>query len=309
MSHIIFGTGPVGLAIMQELVKRGETNIKMVNRSGKGNVPAGVQIIKGDATDPEFTKQVSQGASVIYHALNVLYHQWFEFFPKLNKGMIAAAESSGATLVVMDNLYMHDTRPGKPFTEDMPYDAKTRKGKLRAELAQELLEAHRQGRIKLVIVRASDFFGPGVEASAMGGSRVIVPAIQGKGVQIMGKADVLHTYSYVPDVAKAMVMLGGREEALGKVWHVPVAETLTTRQFIEQIYKETGGTAKIQPAPKIAVRILGLFNPVVREIVEMLPQFEQDYVMSGDKFKSTFGDIATPLDKAIHETVTYFKNQ
>jgi nucleoside-diphosphate-sugar epimerase len=305
-THVIFGTGPVGMAVMNELHQR-DVHIRMVNRSGKADVPADVEVVAADVTLPGKAVEAAEGASVIYHALNIPYPLWFEVFPKLNRTMIEAAEATGAKLIVMDNLYMYGSTNGQPMTEETPATSHTRKGKLRAELARELLQAHQDGRIRVAIGRASDFFGPGVEDSMIGGTRVVVPAIQGKAAQIIGNPDMPHTYSYVPDVGRALVALADNDTALGKVWHLPVADTLTTRAFINQIYAAAGNPPKIQTAPRIAIRALGLFNPMMREIVEMVYEFEEPFIMDSSRFKAAFGDLSTPLNEAIKQTVTAFR--
>lgn len=305
-THVIFGTGPVGMAVMNELSQR-NVHIRMVNRSGKADVPPDVEIIAADVTLSGKAVQAAEGASVIYHAMNIPYPLWFETFPKLNRAMIETAEATGAKLIVMDNLYMYGSTNGQPMTEDTPPTAHTRKGKLRAELARELLQAHQDGRIQVAIGRASDFFGPGVEDSMIGGTRVVVPAIQGKAAQVIGNPDMPHTYSYIPDVGRALVALADNDDALGKVWHLPVADTLTTRAFVNQIFATAGNPPKIQTAPKIAIRVLGIFNPMMREIVEMVYEFEEPFIMDSSRFKTTFGDLSTPLNKAIEQTVAAFR--
>jgi nucleoside-diphosphate-sugar epimerase len=305
--NVIFGTGPVGMAVMRELHKRSK-RVRMVNRSGKASLPAGVELVSADVTDATLAIEVAQGADVIYHALNVPYHRWYDVFPKLNAGAVAAAEANGAKLVVMDNLYMYGHH-ADPLTETTPQAPTTRKGQLRAELAAGLLEAHRAGRVQIVIGRAADFYGPGVEASVMGGERMIMPALQGKSVQMFGDLDKLHTYSYVPDVARGLATLADHDEAFGEVWHLPVDKTLTTRQFIERVYALAGQPPRIKTAPKLAIRAMGLFDPVMREVVEMVDEFAVDFVMSDTKFTQRFGVMATPLDEALHETVAHYRQQ
>src|SRR5215212_1455660 len=165
--HVIFGTGPVGLAVMDELVSKGK-RVRMVNRSGRANVPERVEVVGGDAADPTFTREVSEGASVVYFALNPPYNKWPELFPGLQAGVLEGAASAGAKLIAMENLYMYGPTYGRPLTEDLPYAANTRKGRVRAMMSKEVMEAHKSGRVRVAIGRASDFFGPRVLASASG---------------------------------------------------------------------------------------------------------------------------------------------
>jgi nucleoside-diphosphate-sugar epimerase len=225
--HVVFGTGPVGMAVMDELVSTG-TRVRMVNRSGRANVPEAVEVVGGDAADPTFTREVGAGASVVYNALNPPYDKWPELFPRLQSGVLEGAAIAGAKLIAVENLYMYGPNGGRPITEDLPHALNTRKGTVRATMAKELMEAHTSGKVRVAIGRASDFFGPRVLTSAAG-EQVFGRAVAGKSAQVAGDPDQPHTYTYVPDIGRGLVVLGEREEALGRAWHLPSPETVTTR--------------------------------------------------------------------------------
>jgi nucleoside-diphosphate-sugar epimerase len=303
--HVIFGTGAVGMSVMEALVQRGRRRVLMVNRSGRASVPEGVEVIGGDVTDETFAREASKGASVVYFALNPPYDKWPELFPPLQAGVLEAAASAGAKLIAMENLYMYGPTEGRPLTEDLPYAPNTRKGRVRARMSEELMEAHSSGRVRVAIGRASDYFGPRVLVSAEG-EQVFGRAVQGKSAQVAGDPNQPHTYTYVPDIGRGLVILAEREEALGQVWHLPSPETLTTRQFVEMIFEEVGKPARIQAAPKIVLRAMGLFNPGIRETIEMLYEFEEPFVVDHSKFEEAFGEQATPLKEAIGETVRWY---
>ncbi|MBE3558216.1 MAG: NAD-dependent epimerase/dehydratase family protein [Ktedonobacteraceae bacterium] len=305
--HIVFGTGPVGHAVMQELLERGH-RVRIVNRRAKIDVPEGVELVQGDATDPAFTREVCRGAAVVYNCANVPYTQWPELFPPLQAGIVEGAASAGAKLIAMENVYMYGPTQGRPLTEDLPYAATTRKGRVRAQMAQELLAAHQSGKVRVASGRASDFFGPYALTSAMG-DRVFLPALAGKAAQVVGNPDLPHTYTYVPDIARGLVILGEHDEALGQAWHLPSAQTLTTRAFINMIYQETGYSARIQAIPSFILKTLALFNPMLREVAEMLYEFEEPFIVNHSRFERTFGNHATPLPEAIHTTVEWFRTR
>jgi nucleoside-diphosphate-sugar epimerase len=305
--HVVFGTGPVGLAVMDELVRKGE-RVRMVNRSGRASVPHGVEVVGGDATDPTFTREASDGASVVYFALNPPYNKWPELFSPLQAGVLEGAASAGAKLVAMENLYMYGPTAGRTLTEDLPYAPNTRKGKVRATMSKELMEAHSSGKVRVAIGRASDYFGPRVLVSAAG-EQVFGRAVRGKSAQVAGDPDQPHTYTYVPDIGRGLAILGAREEGLGQAWHLPSPETLTTRQFVEMIFEEVGEPARIQAAPKILLRAMGLFNPGMRELIEMLYEFEEPFVVDDSKFEREFGEHATLLKGAIGETVRWYRSK
>jgi nucleoside-diphosphate-sugar epimerase len=306
--HVVFGTGPVGMSVMDALVQRGSHRVRMVNRSGRASVPERVEILGGDVTDEAFTREASRGASVVYFALNPPYDKWPELFPGLQAGVLEGAASARAKLIAMENLYMYGPTDGRPLTEDLPYAPNTRKGRVRARMSDELMEAHKSGRVRVAIGRASDFFGPRVLTSAAG-EQVFGRALEGKSSQVAGDLSQPHTYTYVPDIGKGLVILGEREEALGQVWHLPSPETLTTREFVEMIFEEVGKPARLQAAPKILLRAIGLFNPGIRETIEMLYEFEEPFVVDHSKFEQAFGEYATPLKEAIGETVRWYRSQ
>jgi nucleoside-diphosphate-sugar epimerase len=306
--HVVFGTGAVGMSVMDELIRRGSRRVRMVNRSGRTSVPEGVEVVGGDATDEAFAREASKGASVVYFALNPPYNKWPELFPPLQAGVLEGAASAGAKLIAMENLYMFGPTGGRPITEDLPHAPNTRKGRVRAMMSKELMEAHRSGKVRVAIGRASDFFGPRVLVSAAG-EQVFGRTVEGKSAQVAGDPDQPHTYSYAPDIGRGLVILGEHEEALGQAWHLPSPETLTTRQFVEMIFEEVGKPARVQAAPKILLRAMGLFNPGMREIIEMLYEFEEPFVVDASRFEREFGEQATPLREAIQHTVRWYREE
>lgn len=303
--HVIFGTGPIGLAVADELVAKGQ-RVRAVNRSGQAAVPNGVEVSKGDASDSISTTRLCEGAAVVYNCTNPPYTQWPELFPGLQAGVLQGAAAANAKLVAMENLYMYGQTRGKPMTEDMPYNAHTKKGKVRAKMSQDLMDAHEKGKVRVTMGRASDYYGPRALVSAMG-ERVFYPALAGKSAQILGDPDRLHTYSYMPDIGKALVILGENDEALGAAWHIPAAETLTTRQFIAKIYQQLGAETKISVMPKFLMNVLSLFIGDLREVKEMIYEFEEDFVVDHSKFEKAFGNPATPLDEAIRTTIDWYR--
>jgi nucleoside-diphosphate-sugar epimerase len=126
---------------------------------------------------------------------------------------------------------------------------------------------------------------------------------------VAGDPDQPHTYTYVPDVGRGLVVLGEREEALGQAWHLPSPDTVTTREFVGTIFEEVGRPPRVQAAPKLLLRAIGLFNPGIRETIEMLYEFEEPFVVDHSKFERAFGQRATPLEEAIGETVRWYRGK
>lgn len=303
--HVIFGAGAVGMALMEALVAH-EKKVRIVNHHSIQTMPDGVEHLRGDVTSLDFARKAAEGATHVYDALNAPYDQWPTLFPALQEGAVEAASTAGAKLIVLENLYMYGNTHGKPMTEELPNAATTVKGKLRAQMSEELLGVHRNGKVRVAIVRASDFIGPRALQGGLG-DRVIYPALEGKSASIVGKPDMPHTYTYVPDVAHAMILLGENNSALGQIWHVPNAETITSRQYIEQIFATVGNPAKISAAPKPILWLMGIFDPIIREVYEMAYQFEQPFIVDHSKFVRAFGNIATPVKTVIPQTVDWYR--
>ena len=305
--HVVLGTGPVGLTLTDILLAQGK-RVRVVSRSGKATVPVGAELIAADITDTDAAKEVCRGASVVYNCTNVAYAEQVATVPRQQAGIIAGAASAGAKLIVMDPLYMYGETHGTPMTEDTPHAAATRKGRMRAEVAAKYLQAHRSGIVQVALGRAADFYGPRVFNSSLGAS-VFPPALAGKPVQVLGNIDLPHSYSYMGDVARGLATLGERPEALGQAWLLPVAPAVSTREMVRLIGASLGHPVKVQAIPKVVVQAIGLFNPQMRELVEMFYQFTEPQIVDSCRFEKTFGWSATPLAEAIPATVAWFKAQ
>jgi nucleoside-diphosphate-sugar epimerase len=308
--HVIFGTGAIGLATLEALRRRGET-VRLVNRSGTAPVPDDVEIVQGDASDPGFTTAAAQGAQVVYQTLAPPYHQWVELFPALQASVLAAAEAAGARLVSMENVYMYGRPGGQPLTETRPYAAHTKKGKLRARMARELLAAHQAGRVQVAIGRASDYFGPGGGAQSNLGDRVFPPALAGKTATVLGDPDQPHTYTYIPDIGEGLAVLGEHPDAPGEVWHLANdPQTRTTRQLVDSIYRQAGQPrTKLRGTPVLLLRALGVINPTVRELVELQYEFQEPFIVDSSKIATKLGVHPTALEQALADTLARYRTR
>jgi nucleoside-diphosphate-sugar epimerase len=306
--HVVFGTGPLGLAVLRELRSRGKS-VRMVNRSSRVRFEkdAQTQVGGANAANPIQTCEACEGATVVYHCIGLPYPRWPEF-PAIAAGIVEGAASASAKLVYADNLYAYG-EVNEPMTEGMPLAATTKKGRIRADVAHSLIHANDAGKVRVAIARGSDFFGPfATEAAAMG-TRVFGRALAGKAAQVIGNPDRLHTYTFIDDFAKTLVTLGEQDEALGKAWHVPSAPAMSTRVFVAKIFAALGKPAKLSAAPRFLISLMGMFDENLRELREMLYQFEQDFVMDSRRFETTFGMQPTPVDTAINQTLEWFRNQ
>jgi nucleoside-diphosphate-sugar epimerase len=308
--HVIFGTGAIGLATMEALLRRGET-VRTINRSGAAPVPEEVEVIGGNAADPRFTVDVTQGAQIIYQTLNPPYPRWVEEFPGLQAGVLAAAQAHGARLVSMENVYMYGRPAGQPLTETRDYAAHTRKGKLRAQMATELLDAHQAGQVAVAIGRASDYFGPRGGAQSNLGDRLFPAALAGKTATVLGDPDQPHTYTYIPDIGEGLAVLGEHLGAAGQVWHLPNdPDTRTTRQLCELAFQHAGASrARIRQVPPLLLRLTALTNRTVRELLEMQYQFAEPFIVDSSKIANALGVNATPVEQALTDTLATYRRR
>ena len=303
--HIVFGTGQIGRLVTQQRVTAGQ-DVVAVNRSGRGDTP-GARIVAGDATDPTFTTQIATGADVVYFCLNATnYANWTTEFPPLQRGVLAGARAAGARLVVLDNLYAYGPTDGRDLVESLRERPTSAKAATRAAMTAELLAAHEAGHVEVTIGRASDYFGPGTTMSALG-ETVFGTALSGKTAQVMGNPDLPHSYSYTPDVAAALIILGTQPGATGSVWHLPVGETRSTRQIIDRVYGLAGNKPRSFAAGRTTLRMFGVIKPAMREYLHTLYQFTDRWVVDDSKFRAQVGAHATPLDDALATTLDWYR--
>ncbi len=209
--HVVVGAGPVGRAVIDELVGRG-LRVRAVARHGGPGLPGGVERVRADSTDPEAARRAMTGAAIVYHAASAPYHRWPELLPPLMGGVIAGAASTGARVVYADNLYAYGRVDGQ-LTEELASRATGPNGRVRAALADQLMDADAAGIVRATIGRASDYYGPrGRQSTA--GERLFVPALTGKAVQLLADPDLPHTLTYLGDFARGLATLGSNDGAL-----------------------------------------------------------------------------------------------
>lgn len=302
--HVIFGTGPLGKWTARELLKQGK-QVRLINRSGKtDNLPADAEIVAGDAYDTARNKELTRGATAVYQCAQPAYNEWTEKFPRFQAAILEAAIANGAKFIVADNLYMYGDTQGQPICEDMSYQPHTQKGRVRADMAEAVMEAHRSGKVRAAIARASNFFGPDDHIVT---DLAIRPAVLNKTINLLGKMDQPHSFSYAPDFGKLLATLGTRDEALGQVWFTPSPAAVTQAEFVSMLESELGHKVKFMAAGANMMRFLGMFNPMMRETVEMMYEWTQPFVIDTRKTEQAFGWSGTPLKQAIKATVAWIR--
>jgi nucleoside-diphosphate-sugar epimerase len=303
--HVVVGLGAVGRAVIDELVVRG-LPARAVARHSVAGLPAGVEVVEADLTDPAAVRVALAGAVVVYHAASAPYDRWPKLLPPLMHGVIEGAAASRARIVYADNLYAYGAVEG-PLTEDLPSRAEGPNGRVRANLADQLMQAHAAGTVWAVIGRASDYYGPrGRQSTA--GERLFVPALTGKPAQVLGNPDLPHTFTYLPDFARGLVTLGTHDAALGQIWHVPSAETLSTREFAGLVYEAAGHPSKITVMPSVLLAALALFSPMLRAVEEQQYQRQAPWIVDHSKFAHAFGANVTPHRDAVAATLAWYAN-
>lgn len=301
--HTVLGSGPAGTALAVELVRRGHA-VRLVDRTGEGPGIEGVERYAADVSTPEGARAAVAGAGVVYHCVNVGYHLQVEAMPRIQDAVLGAVEASGARLVVLDTLYPYGETKGAVMTEDTPWRATSRKGRMRARLDETYLAAHREGRARVVLGRSADFVGPGVLNSTLGGA-VFPAALTGAEVLGIGDIDLPHSYTDIRDVAAGLATLGEHPEGDGRVWHLPTAPAVSTRAVHAMIERHLGGPLKVlvveEPRP------YGPFDEqFMAEYAEMWYQHTEPQIVDSSAFEKAFGVTPTPLEETLAATLEWY---
>jgi len=304
--QVVLGAGGgTGRAIVDELARQGR-HVRAVARREIVGLPAGVEQVRADLYAPEEASRAIAGATVVYHAAQPAYDKWPGNFERLNASVGDAAAAAGARLVFADNLYMYG--PGSsPMLETTPQRAADRKGAQRIRLAADLLARHRRGELEVAIGRSSDYFGPhGTNSGA--GERAFGALVAGKSAAATGRIDVEHSFSYLPDLARGMVVLGDRDEAAGRAWHLPVMDPITVRAFLERAFAVAGMPVKIRVDGPLMLRAAGLFVPMAREVCVVMYQWTEPFISDWSAFEAAFGPFErTSLDDALAVTIAWWR--
>jgi nucleoside-diphosphate-sugar epimerase len=303
--HVIFGAGQVGTRLVTQLLASG-CRVRVARRRPAAS-GEGIEVIQGDAADPEFCIRAADGASVVYHCMNPPYDAkiWASLLPRLMDNLIGAASRANARLVVLDNLYMLGHPGGRPMSEDTPMRPVSRKGEIRARCAERLFDAHRRGDVREVTGRASDYYGPGGVQTHLG-ERFWRPALAGKSARLLIDPDAVHTYHYIPDVAAGLATLGtAPDDVTGQAWMLPCAPAGTLRELVHGFAEALGRPIRVASTPRLLVKALALFNPLIREVEEMLYQWDEPFIVDDRRFRERFDAVPTPADEAAVETVRW----
>ena len=309
--HVVVGAGPIGSGIAEVLTARGHL-VRIVTRSGSGPAGIAAELVAADASNASAMAGLTEGAAAIYNCANPPYHRWPELWPPIAASLLSAAERCGGVLVTIANLYGYG--PARlsqgiagydqvhPMTEATPQAATGRKGRVRAHMWRDALAAHESGRVRAVEVRASDYVGPG--AQSVLGERVVPKVLRGRGVSVLGRTDRLHTWTYTRDVARLSVAAAAEAAAWGRAWHTPSGPPRTQRDAVDDLARAAGlAPVPVRALPSAALRVAGLFSPLMRELTETSYQFSEDFVMDSVAAQQAFGLEPTPWDQVLADVL------
>ncbi|MEO2119665.1 MAG: NAD-dependent epimerase/dehydratase family protein [Microbacterium sp.] len=307
--HVIVGAGPVGSSLARILAGDGEPVI-VVTRSGSELGGDGIRSIAADASDPEALTRIASGAAAIYNCANPgSYTQWERLWPPLGSALLTAAESTGAVLVTMSNLYGYGPVT-EPMTAQMPLNPTDHKGALRARMWEEARAAHEAGRIRATEARASDYIGPTLPAASGLLARYAQATLVGKPASVFADPDVPHAWTAIDDVARTLVMLGRDERAWGRPWLVPSNPPVSVREALRELSTAVGAPEpRLRVVPRWLLQTGGLVVPLLREVDGMLYQFDAPFEVDATETEQTFGIRPTNWDQLLAETARAWRER
>jgi nucleoside-diphosphate-sugar epimerase len=309
MQTILGAGGGIGIPLAREL-RNYTDRIRLVGRHPE-KVNDGDELVSADLSDPSQIDQAVAGSEVVYAVIGFEYRLkvWRNTWPAFMQAVIQACMKHQAKLVFFDNVYMYSRTAIPHMTEDAPLQPPSKKGEVRKQLHDMIMEAVDKENLTALIARSADFYGPENKNSPLG-VMAIDNLVKGKKAQVFGNPDKVHTYTFTPDAARATALLGNTPDAFNQVWHVPTTkERLSQREWIRMIAEELGVEPKIQTIPAWMLHFLGIFVPIMSEFPEMLYQYDQDYVFDSSKFEKKFGTEVTSAGEGIRQVIDHVKSR
>ncbi len=305
MQTILGSGGIIGIELAKELPKYTD-RVRLVARNPK-KVNDKDELVKADVLDYAQLVKAIAGSDIVYVTVGFEYNTkvWQESWPKFMRNVIEICKKEDCKLVFFDNVYMYDENHIGKMTENTPINPPSKKGKVRAEIANMILDAVKNDGLKALIARSADFYGPGVpKNNSLLNEIVFKPLSNGKKANWLCSPEHKHSFTYTVDAGKATALLGNTEKAYGQVWHLPTASNpMTGKEIVNLAASKFGASPKIQNAPRFLVKLMGLFMPIMKESVEMLYQYDRDYVFDSSKFEKEFGISPTSYEDGISEVI------
>jgi nucleoside-diphosphate-sugar epimerase len=303
MQTILGANGTIGALLAKEL-RAFTDQIRLVSRHPK-KIQETDELLQADLTDATQVDKAVAGSKIVYLVVGFDYKLkiWQEQWPKLMQATINACIKHNARLVFFDNVYLYDISAIGHMTEESIINPPSKKGKVRKQIAEMLMDAVKAGNLNAMIVRAADFYGPGNEKSIL--IEMVYKNIKkGKRPNWFLDASKKHSFTYTPDAAKATAVLGNTVEAYNQVWHLPTDKNaLTGNEMVSLFNKEMNRSKKVMALPMFLLKILGVFIPVMREMCEMVYQYDRDYIFDSSKFENRFPIRPTTYMEGVKEIV------
>ncbi|SDL16830.1 Nucleoside-diphosphate-sugar epimerase [Catalinimonas alkaloidigena] len=302
--HTILGAGGTIAVPLAKELSRYTDKIRLVSRNPQKINPTD-ELFPADLSKPGAVASAVEGSDVVYLLVGFDYNidVWREKWPRLMRSVIDACEEYDAKLVFFDNVYMYDRDSLGRMTEETPHRPTSKKGEVRARLHKMIFDAVEAGALTAMIVRAADFYGPQNDKSVLV-ETVYKGLLQRKRATWFGPLDKKHTFTYTPDAAKATALLATTPDAYNQVWHVPTSrEALTGKQWVDLFAKEMGLRPKVLALPVWLIGVMGWFVPFMREMHEMMYQYDRDYIFDSSKFEQRFHSTPTSPAEGVKQTV------
>jgi nucleoside-diphosphate-sugar epimerase len=307
MQTILGANGTIGSVLAKELLKYTD-KIRLVSRNPR-RVNGTDELFPADLTEATAVDKAVEGSQVVYLVVGLDYtiKVWEEKWPKLMRATIDACIRHNARLVFFDNVYMYGINAIPYMTEASEINPPSRKGAVRKQISQMIMDEVKAGRLMALIARSADFYGPDNDKSFVN-EMVYKNLKKGKRANWFMDADRKHSFTYTPDAAKATALLGNTIDAFNQVWHLPTDQnTLTGREFISLFAKEMKASDKVMVMPMWLIKIIGLFVPILKEMPEMMYQYDRDYFFNSAKFDARFNFQTTSYQEGVKNTVELSK--
>ena len=303
MQTILGANGTIGSELAKELTTYTD-KIRLVGRNPK-RINDTDELFPADLSDGQQVERAIEGSEVVYLLVGFDYKLkvWQDKWPRLMRATVDACIKHHAKLVFFDNVYLYDKNAIPHMTEDSPVNASSKKGKVRQQIAEMMMNEIKNGKLEGLIARSADFYGPHNEKSVLQ-EMAYKNMKKGKSPMWMIDADKIHSFTYTPDAAKAVAIVGNTADAYNQLWHLPTSEEkITARQIIDLFNKEMGMSKKIKLMPMWMLKLLGIFIPILREMPEMMYQNDRDYYFDSSKFNKRFSFTPTSYQDGVKEIV------
>lgn len=303
---VIGATGGMGYSVVRELVSRGVEVVAFARTEWKLEKlfvqEQKVTLFAGDIFKLEELEKAATGVDVIFQCANIPYSQWEERLELFIGNVLTAAKSKSAKFVSVDNIYAYGRSHGMKVTETAPKNPHTKKGKLRLRMGQLIKESG----VPYVIAHFPDFYGPNAENTLL--HYTLKSVVANKKAGFVGGQDIPREFIFTPDGAKALVHLALEESAYGQSWNIPGVGVIKGIEIVELLREDSRYEGKVSTISKTMIRLLGLFNRDMREMVELFYLNEEPVILDGSKYEQYFGELPrTSYREGLKQTIEYMR--